>query len=173
MSCVDDAVQVWFIDGCCPRFSPSLHRWVSWFLTPCSRRPHKVGVCAGCLLKGFLILILPANLRGKEVPHIYTVIKEWVLDQRVRVCVCTPSFFIFSVQKREKPRPYFNWDSFVEAFPGYDPYLLERGTVFAKICFLLFFNVLQPASSCTTWECCFWPNAQLATSKVRVFMIDA
>ncbi len=55
-----------------------------------------------------------ANLRGKEVPHIYTVIKEWVLDQK----------------KREKPRPYFVWDSFVEAFPGYDPYLLERACEF-------------------------------------------
>ncbi len=55
-----------------------------------------------------------AKLGGKEVPHIYTVIKKWADDQK----------------KREKSRPYFLWDAFVECFPGYDSYLLERACEF-------------------------------------------
>ncbi len=55
-----------------------------------------------------------ANLTGKEVPHIYSVIKEWIADQKAR----------------EKLRPYFAWDAFVESFPGYDSFVLERACEF-------------------------------------------
>lgn len=55
-----------------------------------------------------------AKLGGKEVPHIYTVIKDWAIDQRTR----------------SKGSPYFLWDAFVECFPGYDSYLLERACEF-------------------------------------------
>ena len=55
-----------------------------------------------------------ARLGGKEVPHIYNVIKDWGVDQK----------------QREKPQAYFNWDQFVESFPGYDSYLLERACEF-------------------------------------------
>ena len=55
-----------------------------------------------------------AKLGNKEVPHVYTIINEWTIDQR----------------NRENARPYFLWDEFVEAFPGYDSALLERACEF-------------------------------------------
>jgi hypothetical protein len=42
------------------------------------------------------------------------VIKDWAIDQK----------------QRSKGRPYFLWDTFVECFPGYDSYLLERACEF-------------------------------------------
>lgn len=102
------------------RFSQTtLSKWEDWCRMRCLQQPNKVWIREKRLsflglLFCFFLKKKTANLRGKEVPHIYTVIKEWVLDQK----------------KREKPRPYFVWDSFVEAFPGYDPYLLERACEF-------------------------------------------
>lgn len=77
----------------------------------CLDDPKKMGLLIGNAL---MAAAQQAKLGGKEVPHIYTVINEWVADQR----------------SRENARPYYLWDEFLEHFPGYDGALLERACDF-------------------------------------------
>jgi serine/threonine protein kinase len=70
-----------------------------------------------------------AKLGGKEVPHIYTVIKKWAADQRERA-EPRDRPGKGGEGERKKARSYFPWDAFVECFPGYDSYLLERACEF-------------------------------------------
>ena len=68
----------------------------------------------GLLTEALMAASQQAKLGGKEVPHIYTVIKDWAIDQK----------------ERDPMRPYFHWEDFCKSFPGYDSYLLERACEF-------------------------------------------
>jgi serine/threonine protein kinase/GTPase SAR1 family protein len=64
------------------------------------------------LSEALIVAAGQAGLGKKEVPHVYTVIKEWVEDQKTK--------------NGDQKQPYFTWKQFVECFSGYDHFLLER-----------------------------------------------
>ena len=107
----DPNADVAAIDAHVSRLTANSTTVVAKFYISCLDDPIVMGELVANAL---LAAAHQANLSGKEVPHIYTVIKEWAADQK----------------QRQNARPYFTWDAFVECFPGYNHAILERACDF-------------------------------------------